>query len=93
MEGISALRGNIDKIVCVASERKQEREKVTEAQLEISRLKLKAAQEEKEAKLLQVYHSLISQDMSKMTEEAKARMEKSLALIEKKLAAATEGEN
>ncbi|KAF0922563.1 hypothetical protein E2562_038033 [Oryza meyeriana var. granulata] len=82
---ITLLGDNINKKVAVTQERKQECKKVTNAQLEISRLKLKAAQEEKEAKLLEVYNSLLQQAISQMTEESKARREESLAMMEKKL--------
>lgn len=85
IEGFAILGGNIDKIVGVTQERKQEHAKTTEAHLEISRMRLKAAQEEKEAKMLQVYDSLLHQDISQMTEESKARREKTLAMIEKKI--------
>jgi len=85
IEGFAILGGNIDKIVAVTQERKQAREKTTEAHLEISRNRLKSAQDEKEAKLLQVYDSLLQQDTSQMTEESKARRDKTLAAIEKKL--------
>lgn len=85
IEGFAILGGNIDKIVAVTQERKQAREKTTEAHLEISRNRLKSAQDEKEAKLLQVYDSLLKQDTSQMTEESKARRDKTLAAIEKKL--------
>ncbi|XP_022680090.1 glutathione S-transferase T2-like [Setaria italica] len=81
IEGFAILGGNIDKIVAVT----QERAKTTEAHLEISRMRLKAAQEEKEAKMLQVYDSLLHQDTSQMTEESKARRKKTLAMMEKKL--------
>jgi len=50
----------------------KEREKVTEAQLEISRLNLQAAQEQKEAKLIEAYNYLLVRDTSNMSEEAKA---------------------
>ncbi|KAF0918334.1 hypothetical protein E2562_023405 [Oryza meyeriana var. granulata] len=59
LDGIALLGDNINKIVAVMQERKQEREKATDSQLEISKLKLKVAQEKKEAKLLEVYNSLL----------------------------------
>ena len=72
MDGIVLLGDNINKIVEVTEERKKEREKVTEAQLEISRLNLQAAQEQKEAKLIEAYNYLLVRDTSNMSEEAKA---------------------
>ena len=52
---------------------------------EISRMKLKTAEKEKEATMLLVYNSLLQQDISQMTEESKARRDKNLAMMEKKL--------
>jgi hypothetical protein len=78
MDGIVLLGDNINKIVVTTQERKKEREKVTEAQFEISRLNLQAAQEQKEAKLLEAYNNLLVQDTSHMSEEAKASQEKIL---------------
>lgn len=85
LDGVVLLGENINKIVEVQKERKQEREKVTEAQLEISRLNLKAAKEQKEAKLLEAYNSLLQQDTSEMSKEAKDRREKTLQKMEEKL--------
>jgi len=72
MDGIVLLGDNITKIIEVTEERMKEREKVTEAQLEISRLNLQAAQEQKEAKLIEAYNYLLVRDTSNMSEEAKA---------------------
>ncbi|CAN6347369.1 unnamed protein product, partial [Urochloa humidicola] len=83
MDGIVILGENIDKIVEVTQERKKEREKTTEAQLEISRINLQAAQEQKEAKLLEAYTLLLAQDRSQMSIEAKASEEKTLLRMEK----------
>jgi len=47
MDGIVMLGDNINKIIEVTQERKKEREKVIGAQLEISRLNLKAAKKQK----------------------------------------------
>lgn len=85
MDGIVLLGDNITKIIEVTEERKKEREKVTEAQLEISRLNLQAAQEQKEAKLIEAYNYLLVRDTSNMSEEAKASREKTLQKMEKKL--------
>ncbi|CAO2200349.1 unnamed protein product [Urochloa humidicola] len=85
MDGIVILGENINKIVKVAEERKKEREKVTEAQLEISRTNLKVAKEQKEAKLLEAYSLLLAQDTSQMSEVAKASREKILLRMEKKI--------
>jgi hypothetical protein len=63
---------------------------VTEAQLEISRLNMQAAKVQKEEKLLEAYNSLLVRDTSHMSEEAKARREKTLEMMEKKLFATDE---
>jgi len=82
-EGLAILGENINKIVALTQERKQ----ATGAHLEISRMKLKTAEKEKEkeANMLLVYNSLLQQDISQMTEESKARRDKNLAMMEKKL--------
>lgn len=80
-EGLASLGDDINKMVAVTQERKQ----ATETHLEMSRLKLKAAEADKKAKMLQVYDSLLHQDVSQLSEEAKARREKTLVLIEKKI--------
>ena len=85
MDGIVLLGDNITKIIKVTEERKKEREKVTEAQLEISRLNLQAAKEQKEAKLIETYNYLLVRDTSNMSEEAKASREKTLQKMENKL--------
>lgn len=51
MDGIVMLGDNINKIIEVTQERKKEREKVIGAQLEISRLNLKAAKKQKKIKV------------------------------------------
>ena len=71
MDGIVLLGDNITKIIEVTEECKKEREKVTEAQLEISKLNLQAAKEQKEAKLIEAYNYLLVRDTSNMSEEAK----------------------
>ena len=48
-------------------------------------MKLKIAEKEKETNMLLVYNSLLQQDISQMTEESKARRDKILAMMEKKL--------
>jgi hypothetical protein len=58
---------------------------VVEPQLEISRLQLKAAQEQKEAKLHEVYSSLLHQDTSQLSDEAKLNREKTMQKMEQKL--------
>jgi hypothetical protein len=83
LDVIVLLGENINKIVEVQQDRKQEREKVSQTQLEISRLQLKATQERKEAKLLEVYNSLLSQDPSKMSD--RINREKTLQRMELKL--------
>jgi len=54
MDAIVILGDNIEKIIKVQQDRKVECEKVTEAQLKISNANLKAATEEKEARMFQV---------------------------------------
>ena len=54
MDVIVILGDNIEKIIKVQQDRKVECEKVTEAQLKISNANLKAATEEKEARMFQV---------------------------------------
>jgi len=85
MEGIVILGDNIEKIIKVQQDRKVECEKVTEAQIKISNANLKAATEEKEARMFQVYNSLLNQDTSHMSEERKANREKALRKLEEKL--------
>jgi nucleoid-associated protein YgaU len=92
LDGIVLLGENINKIVEVQQERKQEREKVAAAQLEISRIQLKAAQEQKEAKLLEVYSSLLQQDTSQLSEQARINREKTLQKMELKLFGDSGGE-
>jgi len=85
MEGIVILGDNIDKIVKVEEDRKMEREKVTEAQLQISNANLKAAMEQKQAKMFEVYNSLLNQDITQMSEGQKANRERALQKLEEKL--------
>ncbi|KAF0924323.1 hypothetical protein E2562_010018 [Oryza meyeriana var. granulata] len=54
MEGIVILGDNIEKIVKVQQDCKLEQEKVTEAQIQISNTNLKAAKEQKEAKMFEM---------------------------------------
>ncbi|XP_066161168.1 flavonoid O-methyltransferase-like protein Os11g0303600 isoform X1 [Oryza sativa Japonica Group] len=84
-EGIVILGDNIEKIIKVTQDRKLEREKVTEAQIHISNVNLKAAEQQKEAKMFEVYNSLLTQDTSNMSEEQKARRDKALQKLEEKL--------
>jgi hypothetical protein len=84
-DGIVILGEDIDKIVKVEEDRKMERDKVTAAQIQISNANLKAAQEHKEAKMFEVYNSLITQDTMNMSEEAKASREKAIRKLEEKL--------
>lgn len=99
MDGVIILRENMSKIAEITEERKKECEKVTTAQLEISRTNLQAAKEQKEAKfldlqaakvqkeakLLDAYNLLLAQNTSEMSEKAKASQKKLLRLMEKKL--------
>jgi hypothetical protein len=85
MEGIVILGDNIEKIIKVQQDRKVEREKVTEAQIQISDTNLKAAKEQKEAKMFEVYNSLLNQDISQMSEDQKANRDRAIRKIEEKM--------
>ncbi|CAD6267541.1 unnamed protein product [Miscanthus lutarioriparius] len=85
MDGIVILGDNIDKIIKVQQDRKVECEKVTDAQIQIANANLKAAKEQKEAKMFEVYNSLLNQDTSHMTADQKANREKTLHKLEEKL--------
>jgi len=85
MEGIVILGDNIDKIIKVQEDRKVEREKVTEAQIQISNANLKAAKEQKEAKMFEVYNTLLNQDTRNMSEDQKANHERAIRRSEEKL--------
>ena len=88
MDRIVILGENINKIVEVTQERRKEREKVTQDQLEISRAALDVAKQQKEAKkFLEAYAALLVQDTTPMSEEAKASREKTLILMQNKMAA------
>jgi hypothetical protein len=71
MEGIVILGDTVEKIVKVQQDRKVELEKVTEAQIQISNANLKAATEEKEAKMFEVYNTLLNKDTSNMSQDQK----------------------
>ncbi|CAN6217501.1 unnamed protein product [Urochloa humidicola] len=90
MDGIVILGDNITKIVQVSEQRKKEREKATEAQLEISKINLRVVKEQKEVKLLEAYNSLLIQDTSTMTNEEKASRAKTLQWMQNKIMAADE---
>jgi hypothetical protein len=85
MEGIAILGDNIEKIVKVQQNRKVDREKVTEAQIQVSNANLKAGKEQKEAKMFEVYNSLLNQNTSQMSEDQKANRDRSIRKIEEKL--------
>jgi hypothetical protein len=85
MEGIVILGDNIEKIIKVQQDRKVEREKVTEAQIQISDTNLKAAKEQKEAKMFEVYNSLLNQDTSQMSKDQKAKRDIAIHKLEEKL--------
>jgi hypothetical protein len=85
MEGIINLGDTIEKIVKVNQDRKVEREKVTEAQREISNANLKAAKEQKEAKMFEVYNTLLNQDTSEISEDQKANRDRAIRKLEEKL--------
>jgi hypothetical protein len=85
MEGIVILGDNIEKFIKVQEDRKVEREKVTDAQIQISNTNLKAAMEQKEAKMFEVYNSLLNQDISQMSKDQKANRDRAIRKIEEKL--------
>jgi hypothetical protein len=62
-----------------------ELEKIAEAQIQISKANLKAAQEEKEGKMFQVYNTLLNKDISNMSEAQKANHERTIHKLEEKL--------
>jgi hypothetical protein len=68
----------------VQQERKEEREKVATFQLEITRWQPKAAQEQKEAKFLELYNSLL-QHTSQLSEQVRINQEKTMQKMELKL--------
>jgi hypothetical protein len=84
MEGIVIPGDNIEKIVKVQQDRKLEREKVTKAQIQISNANLKAAKEQKEVKMFEVYNSLLNQDTSQMSENRKANRNRAIHKIAEK---------
>jgi hypothetical protein len=81
---LSAL-GTVEKIVKVQQDRKVELEKVTEAQIQISNANLKAAKEKKEAKMFEVYNTLLQKDTNNMSEGQKAKHEKAIHKLEEML--------
>jgi hypothetical protein len=85
MEGIVILGDIVEKIVKVQQDRKVELEKVTKAQIQISNANLKAATEEKEAKVFEVYNTLLNKDTSNMSQDQKAKHERALHKLEEKL--------
>jgi hypothetical protein len=85
MEGIVILGDTVEKIVKVQQDRKVELEKVTEAQIQISNANLKVATEEKEAKMFEVYNTLLNKDTSNMSQDQKAKHERALHKLEEKL--------
>lgn len=85
MEGIVSLGETVEKIVKVQQDRNLELEKVTEAQIQISNANLKAAMEEKEAKMFEVYNTLLKKDTSNMSDGQKANHERAIHRLEEKL--------
>jgi hypothetical protein len=85
MQGIECLGDTVDKNVKVQEDQKVELEKVTEAQIQISNANLKAAKEEKEAKMFEVYNTLLTKDTSNMSEGQKAKHEKAMQKLEEML--------
>jgi hypothetical protein len=64
-----------------------EREKVTDAQIQISNANLNIAKEQKVRKMFEVYNSLLNQDTSHMSEDQKASRDKALRKLGEKLLA------
>lgn len=85
IDGIVNLGDTVQKIVKVQQDRSVELEKVAEAQLQISNTNLKVAMEEKEAKMFQVYNTLLTKDTSNMSEAQKANHERAIHKLEEKL--------
>ncbi|KAL6841847.1 hypothetical protein ACP4OV_028359 [Aristida adscensionis] len=78
LDGIAMLGDNITKIINLTQDRKKERAVVIESHLQIAR-------DQKEAKWVESYNLLLAKDTSNMSEEAKAKLEKTLQRIEKKI--------
>jgi hypothetical protein len=78
--------GNIvEKLIKVQEDRKMDLQKVAEAHIEISNANLKAAKEEKEAKMFQVYNTLLNKDTSNMSEAQTAKHEKAIHKLQEML--------
>jgi hypothetical protein len=60
-------------------------QKAAEAQIEISNANLKAAKKEKEAKMFQIYNTLLNKDTSNMSEAQKAKHEKAIHKLQEML--------
>jgi len=58
---------------------------VTDAQIQIANTNLKAAAEQKEAKMFEVYNFLLNQDISQMSEDQRANRDKTIRRMEDKL--------
>lgn len=85
MEGIVLLGDNVQKIIKVHEDRRVDREKATEAQIQISNATLLAAKEQKEAKMFDVYNTLLSKDTSNMSEDQMASHQRAIRKLEEKL--------
>jgi hypothetical protein len=79
------LGDTVEKLVKVQEGRKMDLDKAAEAQLQISNANLKAAQEEKEGKMYEVYNTLLSKDTTNMSEARKANHERAIHKLEEKL--------
>jgi hypothetical protein len=79
------LGHTVEKLVKVQEARKMDLDKVSEAQLQISNANLKAAKEEKEAKMYEVYNTLLLKDTSNMSEAQKANHERATLKLQEKL--------
>jgi hypothetical protein len=74
----SRLGDSVTKVIDLTQECKKDHEKMTESHLHIAR-------DQKEAKLVEAYNLLLAKDTSNMSQEEKARVEKTLQRIEMKI--------
>jgi hypothetical protein len=79
------LGDTVEKLVKVQEDRKMDLQKAAEAQIQISNANLKAAKEEKEAKMFQMYNTLLTKDTRNMSEAQKAKHEKAIQKLEEML--------
>jgi hypothetical protein len=78
LDGISRHGDSVTKIIDLTQEHKKDHEKMTESHIQIAR-------DQKEAKWVEAYNLLLAKDTIDMSQEEKARVEKTLQRIEMKL--------